>query len=1059
MKLFKEIHYILSLKNDCGVNAYSILFSSILLLYPFSNAFSDGQRSLPDPMAFDHLSMEDGLSDYLVSAIVQDDRGFMWFGTDYGLNRFDGYQFTVFRHDPQKPDSLSDNGVVCLYKDSNGVLWIGTKRGLNRYNPLSGGFIHYFHHPNKETTLSDNSITVILEDKNGYLWIGTEYGGLNHFDPQSQSFTHYGSVSSLSSASRENTVTSLCFDSSGELWAGMLKNRGVSRFDPETKTLVRAESPLGIDPFPDIISLLCDRNGFLWFGTWGFGLFRFDPKTGTYEHYLSNPENLIKAEGAGAIVTSLYEDDAGHLWIGTFQQGIRIYHPETGDFQVITSNPGAKGSLSSNSIKTIYIDSAGAFWIGTVDAGLCRYDPNQQRFELIQHNPQNANSLSENRVYALCPDPYGKIWVGTNGGGLDRFDPDTHSFKNYRYDPNASDSLGNDIVISILWDRNGFLWAGNWKGFLNRFDPQTGKFYRFPEDRGCKDGIHVGFFRAFCEDYTGQIWIGTEGDGVCVYDPKTDSFRNYAPNPTDPYSLSGVFVRRIFEDSRRNLWIGTDADGLNRYDREQDRFIVYKNDPQNPASLCNNQVMSIMEDRNGDLWIGTMGGLNRLPSGSMEDFERYTTDDGLPDNRIKGILEDEFGHLWISTNYGISRFDPALDDFRNFDMNDGLQGLSFTPSTCCKGKDGSLYFGGYNGFNRIRPGQIKDNPYIPPIVITSCKVKEESYPLEKKLQEDGQLRLRYNQNFIAFEFAALNFTRSSQNQYAYRMHGIEEDWIFCGTKRIARYTTLAPGDYVFQVKGSNNDGVWNNDGVSIPIRISPPFWATMVFRGWVLAAILLSLAFWHNLRILSVEKQRRELQTEVEKRTAQLLQQSLELEKANEELERLSFLDGLTGIANRRRFEEHYEREWRRSMREYIPISLIMADIDFFKEYNDAFGHQAGDDCLRKIAGAIQRIVKRPGDLAARYGGEEFIIVLVNTDAQSAGFVAEAMRREAETLRIEQKYTETGSFLTISLGAASVIPGVDSSPADLIEEADRALYQAKKEGRNRIIVSDLIQRK
>ena len=678
------------------------------------------------------------------------------------------------------------------------------------------------------------------------------------------------------------------------------------------------------------------------------------------------------------------------------------------------------------------------------------------QFECLRLNPRDINSLSSDQVFAVHPSQDGTMWIGTDGGGLTHFDPKINQFQHQRHDPNNPNTVQSNRIIALEEDRNGMVWLGYWQGTISRFDPKSGIFQHYTNNEDKADSIRGSTIRAIYQDKKGDIWVGTENYGINVIQPQTGSIRYYPYNPAIPNSISDKYILCFYEDHKGILWIGTMGFGLNRFERQNDCFTVFQQDINNPESLSGTMVSSIIEDTMGQLWIGTNGGLSCYDR-VKNKFQNFTVQDGLPNNFIKGISCDDLGFLWVSTNRGLSRLNPKTMEFQNFDKDDNLQDMIFNIGVNVKGRNGEIYIGGNNGLNVINPSSIKKNTNQPPVVISSFKAAGELIPdWEQRAARDGSVYLRYTQSFLSFEYTALNFTRAYKNRYSHRLLGLEEEWIFTGDRRYVEYTNLSPGEYTFQIKGANNDGVWSEKEASLKIIIMPPFWKTwwfQVFLGFLITGTLLLI---HYSRVYTLRKQRRLLTKEVKKQTGQLMKQQEALEQANRELEELSLLDSLTNIANRRSFQNHLESEWKRAIRYQSSLSLIMIDIDFFKNYNDHYGHVAGDQCLRLVAKALQEQVQRPGDLASRYGGEEFAVILPDTSLENADSLAETIREAVESLGIPHAWSSIAPVITLSLGVSSIIPDSLKISEILVTTADQALYQAKNNGRNRVETKPII---
>ncbi len=826
-------------------------------------------------LRFEHISVEHGLAQSTVNCILQDRTGFMWFGTDDGLNRFDGYSFVVYRHDPQDPQSPSHNLITSLHQDSEGAIWIGTYGGgLDRFDPQTGLWRHYPHDPDDAQSLSDNKVRAIYQDRSGILWIATHGGGLDGFDPQTESWHHYEPDPQDPFALRDWLIDSVYEDRQGRLWIGT-NNEGLARFDRSTERFIHyphdPDDPHSPSANILLTAILQEPAGALWVATFD-GLNRFDPETGQalrYQHDPDDPHSL-----SHNVVNAIYQDRSGLLWVGT-ANGLNQVDPATGSFVRYQNDPGDPHSLSNNHILSIFEDRTGALWIGTRGGGLNRVDPASARFQHYAHDPNDPNSLNDNNVEAILEDHLGLLWIGTSKG-LNRFDRSTGQWDHFRHDPADPDSLSNDIVGEILEDRSGTLWIGTGFGGLNRLDRASGRFVRHQPDPDDPDDTlgHSGI-RALCQDRQGTLWVGTHGSGLSAFDPQTEQASHYRHDPEDPHSLGNDWIYTIFEDREGALWIGTREAGLDRLDPATGRFSHYRHDPDDPQSLGSGVVHAIHQDRWGTLWIGTEGGgLNRL-DGESGTFVRYRVEDGLPNSSVFGILEDERGYLWLSTGNGISRFDPKSESFRNYDMHDGLQGSIFVGGSAYKSDSGEMFFGGFGGFNAFYPEHIEDNPYLPPIVLTSLTQGGRAVELGIPVESIAEVTFRRPDSFFEFEFAALSFTQPQKNQYAYMLEGFDAGWNYLGNRRLGQYDNLPPGPYMLRLKGSNNDGVWNEQGHSVQVTVVPQVWETWWFQGLAVLVVVGSVIAAYRLRVRGIQARSRRLEKEVAERTAELSRTNL----------------------------------------------------------------------------------------------------------------------------------------------------------------------------------------
>ena len=812
-----------------------------------SMVFALSLRLLPqaEDIRFAHLSRDEGLSQSTVYCILQDHSGFMWFGTENGLNRFDGYDFTVFHHVPGDSSSISHSAILSLYEDRDGFIWIGTLNGgVNRYDPLKEEFQCYRHVPDRSDSLSNDIVSAILEDRDGDFWIGTD-DGLNRLDRQSGRFTRYPLA--VDRPGRSNHIHDLFEDREGMLWIGTFGG-GLVHFNKRTGQFIlyRHDANDTASLSNDFIyRVLEDREGTLWICTEG-GLNRLDRKSGRFTR-IPIPPASTDAPRADQVY-AICEDRSGLLWIGT-SLGLICLNGKTGAATAYQSNPLDTKSLSSNLVHSVYEDRSGILWVGTEDSGINTFNPNRKKFSHYRSIPGKANSLGSNLVSSFWESPDGALWIGTHMG-LDRMDRKTNVFTH----------LGKTNIRCLQGDRTGNLWLGTDGRGLHFFDCNSGKVTVYRHDPKDPGSISSNRILALCEDMSGSLWIGTYGGGLNRMERKSGTFTRYQFAEGDQGSLSDDIVRAILVDRAGTLWIGTYGGGLNRLDRESGKFIHYRHDDSDPASLSDDYIFYLHEDKEGDIWIGTLGGgLNKLDKG-RNTFSHFTETEGLASNMILGILEDRSGNLWLTTNEGLSRFSPRMKQFRNFDVRDGLQGKEFVSGSVYADQNGEMFVGGANGFNAFIPQEIFDNPYVPPVRITSFKVLNREVKLAKPIWKTAEIELSPKDSLFSFEFAALDFTASEKNQYAYKLEGLTEDWIYTDSRRrLASFSRLPPGKYIFRVKGSNSDGLWNEKDVSLVIRMRGPWW-----RSWWFLALLVAFMFFflYQLKRTRIRRMTAKIKTE-----------------------------------------------------------------------------------------------------------------------------------------------------------------------------------------------------
>jgi ligand-binding sensor domain-containing protein/signal transduction histidine kinase len=825
-------------------------------------------------LRFDHLNIESGLSQSVVQVILQDHQGFMWFGTEDGLNRYDGYHFKVFKPDPEDPNSLSDRWITALFEDSQGYLWVGTRLGgLNRYDPLTGKFAHYRHSDSEPASLSNDLVGAIYEDQDGNLWVGTA-SGLDRFDRDTERFFHFNYEPKNPNSLEGNSVISILQDTSGRLWISTYDG-GLNQFNPQTGQFKHLPTATADPVYPGLnrIEMICeDIDGQLWLAT-PSGLYRYNPQSGylrRFQYVADDPFSLNDNR-----INSVYLDHSDNLWVGT-SRGLNLYDRSKSRFITYRHDPGMSDSLSNDAVLSIYEDRSGVLWVGTYGGGLNRHNRGQDKFEYYRNNPNNLNSLPDNSVYPIMVDRVGNIWVGTFGGGLTNFDPSTGQYTHFVNSPSDPSSLSANEVWAIIQDRRGTIWVGTSQG-LDRLDSLNGKFIHYKHDPEEPDSLADNAVYVLFEDLQGTIWVGTSA-GLDRFNTNTGQFTHFRHDPSGPETISGNSISAIYEDRQGRLWVGTVSSGLNRLDPDLGIFTRYRNDPNDPGSISHDSIMSIYQDMNGILWVATAGGgLNRYNPGS-DSFTHYNEKNGLPNDVVYGILEDGKGYLWLSTNFGLSRFDPQTSSFRNYDDSDGLQSNEFNQYAYAKGRDGILYFGGINGLTAFDPAQIVDSTYEPPLVLTSLTQNGTPIEPDRPVGTIKDFTLRWPQNNFEFEFAALSYAEPTKNQYAYMLDGFDQDWYYSGTRRDGRYTRLPGGTYTLLLRGSNNDGVWSQAPLAIKVTVIPPFWQTWWFRGSMFVLLVGAVFGGYRLRVRSIETQNLELERQVRERTGALERRTGEME-------------------------------------------------------------------------------------------------------------------------------------------------------------------------------------
>ncbi len=881
---------------------------------------------------FHRLSREQGLSQVTVTCLLQDRTGFLWVGTQDGLNRYDGYGFRVYKNDPTDPRSLPTNWIEVLAEDRDGNLWVGTQGGgLARWERATGTFVRVPLDPPDPSSPPSVRVRALAFDRRGDLWAGTFRSGAARIAAggEVERFRHDPSdPASLS----DDRVRAIYEDRAGNLWIGTLA--GLDLYDRASPGRATGSfRHLRHDPGDPrslsddrVTAILLDHRGALWVGT-EQGLNRRDPGGG-FVRFLHRPED--PASLSHDHVGALLEDRSRRLWVGT-DGGLNLLPGPGAGFVRYRHDPGDPRSLSSDRVLALHEDRGGVLWVGTQSAGLNRWNPNTWSFAHYRADPANAGGLSSNSVFAFSEDAAGRLWIGTFGGGLNVLDRSSGDFRHFRHDPADPASLPGDRVAVLHHGRDGTLWVGTAASGLGRLDalpdpPAGGTFrtYRHdPEDPGSLSDYTVS---ALYEDRGGVLWVGTFRGGLNRLDRDSETFTHFRHHPDRPESLSDDSVTALAEDAEGRLWVGTFGGGLNRMRRplvgrgvEAQRpgasFRRLRHQEGHPQGLSNDTIYALHVDREGALWAGTQVGLNRLqisppapqggsghparqlsppaPEGALEElgeeavFRHYFERDGLASDVVYGILPDDGGGLWLSTNSGLSRLDPATGAIESYRASHGLQGDEFNWGAHYRSESGELFFGGHGGFNAFYPDRIASNAALPPVVMTSFTKLGQPLHFGRPVEDVGEIELGHRDDLFSVEFAALDFTAPEENRYRYRLEGLNDAWIDLGSRRRVTFTDLAPGRYVLRVQGANNDGVWNQEGAAVRIAVQPPWWQTWWFRGLGFLAVAGALLALHRRTMGRAERRQRQL-AEAE-RAAEREELIARLEAKNTELERFTY--------------------------------------------------------------------------------------------------------------------------------------------------------------------------
>jgi ligand-binding sensor domain-containing protein/signal transduction histidine kinase/DNA-binding response OmpR family regulator len=866
----------------------------IAILFVFSSLVS--LNSQEKKSRFQYLTTDNGLTHNMIDCMLLDSKGFMWFGTWNGLNRFDGYNFTVYKGDSRNTGTLSGNFIYDIIEDNEGNIWIATENGLNVYLYQYDTFIHYNTSKESNASISSDRIQVVFYDKIGVLWAGTDKGldkltiGTNGQITDSYHYHESDDINGLTF----NSVTSVFQDQKGNLWVGT--SNGLNIIDGKTGSVVHLyadPSNPGSLSSNTINTIFQDRKGTIWVGTLN-GLNRLDNATGKFSSYFHNPTDpgsLIHST-----VMSIIEDLDGNLIVGTLG-GLGIYNEKEGKFNNFTSFGNPNYCLNNEFVNCLLCTNDGNIWIGTERGGINKYNIYQNKFEFFETEINNKNSLSHNTVNSIYEDDK-YIWIGTAGGGLNQYNKSTGYFTHHRYNPGVTTGLASDFVSAIFRDRYGNLWIGTWGGGLHLFDQyktRKGKLIRYQNSLTDTNSLVNNFVACIIEDRFGDLWIGTLG-GIDRYNHQQRRFEHFIAG------FDGKMIDRVgclLFDQNDNLWIGTQI-GLFRAQPDQSGKIdcsnsdikYFASQPSDPESICGNYIISMCCDMHGDIWFGTYGnGLNHLKKEFASDqkprFINYTESDGMCNNIVFGILEDNSGNLWLSTDNGLSRFNIETREFKNYYTGDGLQSNQFYWSASYRNKDGKMYFGSMNGLNAFYPDSLLDHTVQQQTIITDFKIFNKSVSVGQKyynqiiLKESiintDHLILSYRIKEFSFEFTSQNYLQPEKTLYAYKMQGFNDNWSYVDSKRrFVSYTNLRGGDYTFMVM-SSQDAKWDSEPVMLHITIIPPIWENtwfiIIFSLLLLSVILLYITY----RTYSLKKQKQKLERLVNERTTKIEEQKIEL--------------------------------------------------------------------------------------------------------------------------------------------------------------------------------------
>ncbi|QQL50798.1 hybrid sensor histidine kinase/response regulator [Mucilaginibacter ginkgonis] len=843
----------------------------------------------PQALKVEHIGTQQGLSQLNVNCIIQDSRGFMWMGTRDGLNRYDGYEFVNYLYDAGNKHSISNNFIEDITEDHDGNLWIATQNGIDKYDRRTNTFTRFLHNDNDANTISTN-LTNTLALKGNDLWIGTQKGGLDKLNIKTGHITHYYHLDGDTRTLSNNNIHGLLADSRGRLWVGT--DNGLNLYNPVNNGFIKylhkdndANSLSG----DKINSLFEDSKHNIWVGTISNGLNRMNASATVFTRFIHTTDPRTVSSN-NIYVTR--ENLDGTIWIGTENGGLCVYNPVTNLFTTFSHDDIDNASLNGNSVYSICRDKQNNIWIGAFGGGINLFRRSVTSFEHYKHTFA-PGSLSNNFVLDINEDVKGDLYVGTDGGGLNRLNRATGKFTVYKHDDKDKASITGNYVVSLMRDHDNNIWCGTWGDGISIFDPATQKFRSMKHQDGNTNSLANNNVYAMVQTHDAKIWIGLYDGGLDEFDPLTGKFKHYSYDANKPNSLSSNRVISLFEDNAGNLWTGTYDGGINLMDRESGTFkrLFSGKKYQN---LDNSSISDITQDSDNNLWFSTTNGAISYnnTTGAIKIIDKRA---GLPGDAVNSIREDGEHNIWIAGNKGLSRYNPKTNKVENFSVEDGLQGEEYKPHSAFKSADGTIYFGGLNGFNAVKPSRLVRSGRFSPVVITQLEIANEvvtadqgagSSPLKADITETTNLKLSYDQADLTFHFAALDYASPNKKEYAYILEGYDKNWNQIGHRTIASYTNIPEGTYKFKVKYRYAGGQWSPESKALQLIVTPPFWRTWWFRLIVVAFFGFVIYVIFRIRVNNINDQKIELESMVLERTEKLKQMSVNERKLREESER-----------------------------------------------------------------------------------------------------------------------------------------------------------------------------
>ena len=986
---------------------FSLLIIIVILFLQTDMLFADNHIVDETELNFEFLGRDDGLSNLAVSTIIQDKYGFLWFGTQGGLNRYDGREIEVIRNNPFEEDGLVHNLIQTMYYDNeNHELWIGTYQGVSHYIISENRFVNYNVENNN---LSNPVVIAITKDLNGDMWFGT-MNGLNKLDIESDTFVNYEVVGEV--------VRDLLIDSNQRMLIGTYE--GLYYFDYDVETV--ESIPLNL-PSPYVMVIKEFDKGTISLGLWGGGVVEVDIKTNdmSIKNYDDNR------------IYSLIKTDDDMLWVGTWGGGL-FTEDINGKVTHYVSEGNTK-ELVHNVVYSMNQDDSGIVWIGTNGGGINKINPRKSNFVELSFDPESDNSLSQGKLNKVFEDSDGMLWIAVYNNGLNMYNPDNNTIDKYTIDPDDENALP-DNQVNEIYEFDGNMLFGTNAGLV-KFNKENNRFSllgNLPEDT---------LVYAIEKVNESELWLGTYLSGLFIYNIENDTYENFKSDD-DINPVADNLIYDIYSDTKGRVWIATN-NGLNMKEPNSEKFKEYRKEKNNPSSLASNTVRSIYEDSKGRIWIGMVGGGVAYFAEDDESFISFTEKDGLSSNIVTGIVEDENGKIWVATHNGISMIKPEYREIFYLTPDDGIGGWEFS-SGATKTNDGSMLFGGIHGITRIPSSYISIEKPKPRVYITDVYLFQEPVDENRLFFNDAYLEFGPNDSYLEFKVVALDYDTPFETRFSYKLEGFDDDWINAGTRDYISYSNLPAGEYELKVM-CQTARTLITEPVSMKFSIATAWYKSIfAYIGYLILLILMFIGIikLRAGRLLAI-------------RNSELGVVNCKLEEANTKLEQLSTKDSLTNLFNRRYFNIMLADRLKLSIRGNTYISLIMIDIDGYKAINDKFGHIAGDYLLIDIAETVRGITNRATDFTARYGGDELAVVLYDTDIDATMSIANKILEQLSKVKVRDKYSKEDYFITASIGIVCEAPKFDSTIEEYIDAADKALYRSKENGRNCISMNTPIK--